>query len=656
MSSVSNSEQAAIRRVYDALSGILPGFSPTQQQRRMIGSGATAFASGRIAMIEAPTGVGKTVGYLVPGMTLAVLRDKRLVVATATAALQDQIALRDARLVAAAMTASGIEPPAWSVAKGRERYVCTLRLTQQTISPDLFARGQDLDTLGRMRASLESGSWNGERDAWPDAIDPALWKGVANTRHSCLGGRCSQASNCSYFAAADRAEAARVVIANHDLVLTSIARAEHSVFADFEKNLYVFDEAHHLADKAISAFASRASDGMDWAHDFPALLSRADAGQFRKAAKTDIAALTAILASLRVAFQQLAGDKGVYRFRFGEVPAQIRTSAVQAKAILNRLLDYLAAAEKATQSESVRLPLGITRGQIETAADGWDAFSSVDDDGGRPRARWVERDGERWAAVTSPFDSSLFLKRMLWDSCAGAVLTSATLAPLGSFDAARRALGLHEDDRVATERLDSPFDYSRARLRIPKMAHAPTDVAGHTAEVAARVRIVATGADGGVLVLFASAKQMRDVAGLLDDGLRNRILVQGDLPVSEILRRHRQTIESGGRSIIFGLASFAEGVDLPGKLCTRVVIAKIPFPAPDEPLIAAASEWVEKNGAQSFPVVMLPRGAMRFVQSVGRLMRSMTDWGEIIVLDRRLTEKSYGRKLRDAVPMRVVVA
>ena len=653
MSYLTEPEKDLIRRVYDALVGLLPGFSPTTQQRRMIAAGANALADGGIAMIEAPTGVGKTVGYLVPGMVLSAMRDKRLIVATATAALQDQIASKDVKLVAQAMSAAGVDMPRWTVSKGRERYICLLRLEQQATSPDLFARGSNLETLDRLRAALRNGEWNGDRDSWPDTLDPALWRGLANSRHSCLASKCSQAARCPYFAASHQADGSRVVIANHDLVLTSLARTDRSVFADFDSSYYVFDEAHHLADKALGAFASRANDVLDWTHDFPALLSRAGVSQFKKAAEMEVKALSGVLASLKVTFQTLADGKAVHRFKFGDVPPPVRAGAIQAKAILTRLLDFLAQAEKATDSERLRIPLGSARGQIETAIDGWEAFATPDE--GKPRARWVDLDRDQWTAVTSPFDAAPFLKRILWEPCQGAVLTSATLAPLASFDASRRAIGLWNDDRISTLRLDSPFDYTRARLRIPKMASAPEDVAGHTVEVARQVRVIAAGADGGVLVLFASARQLREVLAILGADLRQHILVQGDIPVREILARNHQLLEAGKRSIIFGLANFAEGIDLPGKLCTRVVIAKIPFPAPDEPLIAAASEWIERQGARAFPIVVLPRGVIRLVQAVGRLMRSRTDWGEVIVLDRRLAEKDYGRRMLAVVPMKAVV-
>jgi len=645
-------ERATIDRVYDALATLIPGFIRSKQQRSMIDAGAEALATKRIAMIEAPTGVGKTAAYLTPGMVLAATRNRRLIVATATAALQDQIASKDIEIVSRAMKLVGIEVK-WAVAKGRERYVCPLRLRDQAKAPELFDTDAQKSLATGMHEAISNRSWSGDRDAWSTAVPQPLWRQVSNSRHACLGGRCRLIGECPYFLAVNQAESSQVVIANHDLVLTSLARAEQSIFAEFDRNFYVFDEAHHLSDKALGAFASRATDGIDWAHDLPALLTRAGAGQFKKAAQTEIRALTALLASMRVSFDSLFSGKDTHRFKFGEVPAHLRAAMIQTKSILRRLGDFIAAAEKATELEGLRLSLGIVRGQIETGMDGWGAFCTQDT--GKPRARWIERDNGHYAAVTSPFDASGYLRRVLWDNCEGAILTSATLAPLGSFDSTLRSFGLYGDTRVSTVLLDSPFHYRGARIRIPKMRCQPEDVMGHTVEVAQQIRVVSAGADGGVLAIFASVRQLRDVLAMMSDSLRESILVQGDLGIQEILSRNRQRLALGQRSTIFGLASFAEGIDLPGNLCTRVIIAKLPFPSPDEPIIAAASEWLEQKGAKAFPIIILPRGAIRFTQTVGRLVRSANDWGEVIVLDRRLVTKSYGKRMLQSVPMSALV-
>jgi len=181
------------------------------------------------------------------------------------------------------------------------------------------------------------------------------------------------------------------------------------------------------------------------------------------------------------------------------------------------------------------------------------------------------------------------------------------------------------------------------------------EVESHTAEVARQVRAIAA-ADDGLLVLFASARQLREVRTRMDGAREGELFVQGELPVQEILAGHREAIAAGARSVILGLASFAEGIDLPGRLCTRVVIAKLPFPAPDEPLVAAACEWIERAGGSGFAAVSLPRGATRFQQAIGRLVRSVSDWGEVIVLDRCLASSAYGKRMLAPVPMRVLVA
>lgn len=651
--SLSPDEHNAILRVYAALASRIPGFRPTRQQRRMIEVGAQALSGGSIALIEAPTGVGKTVGYLVPGIVLAQMRGKRLIVSTATAALQDQVASKDIHAVSTAMTEAGMTEPIRTVAKGRERYVCALKLHNQAVMPDLFSTAQQSKLVDHMRERFDASLWNGDRDGLAEVPDEALWRAVSSTRHSCLGRRCSEANECAYFASATRAESATVVIANHDLVLTSLACTERSIFADFESNLFVFDEGHHLAEKALGAFASRASTSTDWSRDLPGLLARAGVGQFKHAADAELTRLRSVLRSLSVSFGQLAGQEQRYRFAMGQTPDHIRAGATQAKEILSRLSEFATRALSANKTETLRVPLGSVFGAIETSADGWSAFCV--NDTAKPHARWIERANEHWVAITSPFDAAPFLRSMLWRACKGAIVTSATLAPLGSFQATSASLGLPRQESTVQAKLDSPFDYRRACLRIPKMNAMPSDVSRHTSEVARKLKVIAASAGGGVLVLFASAKQMRDVHELVGEALRQHILVQGQLPVREIIARHTAAISGEQRSIIFGLASFAEGIDLPGALCTRVVIAKLPFPAPDEPLVAAASEWVQQQGGNAFAAVSLPRGATRFAQQVGRLIRSASDWGEVIVLDRRLAQKSYGRRMLSPVAMRVVV-
>jgi ATP-dependent DNA helicase DinG len=211
------------------------------------------------------------------------------------------------------------------------------------------------------------------------------------------------------------------------------------------------------------------------------------------------------------------------------------------------------------------------------------------------------------------------LREQLWDRAAGAVLTSATMTALGSFDRFRARSGVPEDSMFKV--VASPFDYSRATLRIPAMRQSPATRRRTPRSCCSCCRTLLDTNEGS-LVLFSSRRQMNDVYDGLPRDWRQRILRQDDYSKQEILRRHRETVDGGDGSVIFGLASFAEGVDLPGSYCDHVVIAKLPFAVPDDPVDAALSEWLESQGRNAFMEISVPDAALRLVQASGRLLRT----------------------------------
>ncbi|MFZ1293085.1 MAG: helicase C-terminal domain-containing protein, partial [Pseudomonadales bacterium] len=240
------------------------------------------------------------------------------------------------------------------------------------------------------------------------------------------------------------------------------------------------------------------------------------------------------------------------------------------------------------------------------------------------------------------------LRESIWERACGAVLTSATLTALGSFDRIILRAGLPDDSVFAT--VPSPFDYQgRACLAVPRLAADPGDPLAHTREVGSWLDANLDLAEAS-LVLFASRKQMRDVYDRVCLALRDRILLQDHFTKQELLRLHRERVEAGAGSVIFGLASFAEGIDLPGGYCMHVVIAKLPFAVPDEPVEAALAEWVESRGGNPFMEISVPDAALRLVQASGRLLRTEEDTGRITLLDRRVITRAYGRKILDSLP------
>ena len=247
----------------------------------------------------------------------------------------------------------------------------------------------------------------------------------------------------------------------------------------------------------------------------------------------------------------------------------------------------------------------------------------------------------------SPVLARDLLREHIWDRAAGVVITSATLSSLGTFDRLQAMTGLPKEARY--KRVESPFDSSRAVFAIPALHAEPSDSEAHTLEIIERLPELVTGQQG-ILVLFSSRRQMEAVCEGLVGVLHHECLVQDTMSKNALLERHRANIDAGRASAIFGLASFAEGVDLPGAYCDHVVIAKLPFSVPDSPREAAHAELLESLGRNAFMEISVPDAALKLVQASGRLLRSEADAGRITLLDRRLQTKRYGRAILDSLP------
>ena len=248
----------------------------------------------------------------------------------------------------------------------------------------------------------------------------------------------------------------------------------------------------------------------------------------------------------------------------------------------------------------------------------------------------------------SPILAAETLRRNLWNVAHGALVTSATLTALGTFDRYRMRAGL---PRVAVSAIvPSPFHHADAGLlRVPDLKADPREAAAHTAAIIRELPNLVAGSRG-TLVLFSSRKQMQDVFDGLDRDWRKRVFIQGNLSKQETLNKHKARVDSGEESVLFGLASFAEGVDLPGAYCEHVVIAKIPFAVPDDPVEAALAEWIEVRGGNPFMEIAVPDASLRLVQACGRLLRTEADRGTITLLDRRVVTQRYGKAILNALP------
>jgi len=677
------------------------GFKPRYGQRLMIAEAAkvlgaieqdeqgTRISEDTVVAIEAGTGVGKTVAYSLALIPVAKAAAKRLVIATATVALQEQILYRDLPDV---QKNSGLAF-SFAIAKGRRRYLCVARLanllsegkehgkTAELFAEEGFSIELDSSALAlysRLQSQLDSGAWDGDRDRLSEPLADDDWLRLSVDHHQCAKRRCAYIQHCPFYQAREAAEKVDVIVTNHDLVLADLALGGGLVLPAPDESLYVFDEGHHLADKAISHFAhkSRLRATENWlaqsektlakllaqnpsqGENARALMAMSEAARTLRSEQQGVLRLCEQLAEFDGSAQPCQ------RFAGGKIPEPLREAGLALSkgfaAFSTQLEGFAERLKNVLDGES---RVGISRAQAELwyplfgsllarATENlalWQAFCAEDKAGEPPMARWlalVEVDDIEVNA--SPILAAATLRHHLWQRAYGVLLCSATLTALGRFDRLRTRAGLPQNSHCQI--VPSPFDYAKAGLlRVPDLKADPSDTAAHSAAISAALPELLAETKGS-LVLFSSRRQMQEVFEALPVDFAERILRQGVQSKQKTLEQHRERIEKGQNSILFGLASFAEGIDLPGVLCEQVVIAKIPFAVPDEPIEATLAEWIKASGGNPFMQISVPDASLKLIQACGRLIRSENDSGTITVLDRRLLTRPYGKAILESLP------
>lgn len=695
--------KSKIREAYNAIVES-KSLTPRWGQRQMIAeiantlsrisaSGADASDQPAVCVIEAGTGTGKTIAYAVAAIPMAQALQKRLVVATATIALQEQFVNKDLPDI---RRSTGLDF-SFALAKGRRRYICLSKLDRLVaegqgasslipLYPDEVGAPSAVDALPVYDAMLEAlgrGQWDGDRDNWADNVPEEIWYSVTTDHSQCSGRRCPNIGQCSFYRARDELQSADIIVTNHDLVLSDLALGGGAILSPPEQSIYVFDEGHHLPEKALSHFASfcRLSSTLTWLQDSKKLLAQS-AGTLvaLKDVQRQLEALPPVLeetmAAMQVAEQTVSAlyeeagidmsrDDQQLRLEHGRVPASLSSVGVALTGLFQKLAGTFAHLEKRLEEALDDDHAGLDKSEIETwhiniggmlgRAEGalalWREYAVSGEGEVPPKARWITLHNGAgrigYELRCSPVLAADILQDCLWSRAAGVIVTSATITALNSFDRFR----LHSGTPPGTnfKVVTSPFNYANAVFAVPAMDCDPGDTQAHTDALIEQLPIILDH-DEGSLVLFSSRRQMQDVYHAVSSKFGGRILMQGDYSKQEILRRHKEAIDSGVGSVIFGLASFAEGVDLPGDYCRHVVIAKIPFAVPDSPLEAALVEWVEAQGRNAFMEISVPDAALRLVQASGRLLRTEEDSGRITLMDRRILTRRYGRAILDSLP------
>ncbi|POU02562.1 ATP-dependent DNA helicase DinG [Escherichia sp. ESNIH1] len=682
--------KAQIAAWYKALQQQIPDFIPRAPQRQMIADVAKTLAGeeGRHLAIEAPTGVGKTLSYLIPGIAIAREEQKTLVISTANVALQDQIFSKDLPLLKKI-----IPDLRFTAAFGRGRYVCPRNLTalasSEATQQDLLAflddeltpnSKEEQQRCAKLKADLDSYRWDGLRDHTDQNIDDGLWRRLSTDKASCLNRNCHYYRECPFFVARREVQEAEVVVANHALVMA--AMESEAVLPEPKNLLLVLDEGHHLPDVARDALEMSAEITASWYRlqlDLFTKLVATCMEQFRPKTTPPLALperlnahceeLYELIASLNsiLGLYMPAGTEAEHRFAMGELPDEVMEICLRL-AKLTEMLRGLAElflndlSEKTGQHDIVRLHRVILQmnralGMFESQSKLW-RLASMAQASGAPVTKWATRElveGQMHLFFHCVgIRVSDQLEKLLWRSVPHIVVTSATLRSLNSFSRLQEMSGLKEKagDRFVT--LDSPFNHiEQGRLVIPQMRYEPLmeHEEKHIAEMAAYFREqVEKKEHPGMLVLFASNRAMQLFLTFVTD-LRLMLLVQGDQPRYRLVELHRKRIDEGGRSVLVGLQSFAEGLDLKGDYLTQVHIHKIAFPPIDSPVVITEGEWLKSLNRYPFEVQSLPSASFNLIQQVGRLIRSHSCRGEVVIYDRRLLSKGYGKRLLDALPV-----
>jgi ATP-dependent DNA helicase DinG len=658
-------------------------------QRDMAAAVTALYNDGGIGLLEAGTGVGKSLGYLVPALRWAAANRERTVVSTNTINLQEQLVGKDLPFLGRALED---QPVRYALLKGWRNYLCLWRLENAGAAGGFFdaALARELEEMRAWAARTTDGSLADL--ATPPR--PEVWDEIAAEPDLCGRLKCAHFDKCFLFRARRAAAQADVIVVNHHLLMSDIAvrRAQQNwsdaaVLPAYRR--LVIDEAHHVEDAAASHLGTTVTR-----RALVRLLNRLDrkgkglltALTLRLSAQRDLlstASLDLVRARLAPAVEG-AREKGARVFdiletmlkergdtvmrltdEFASHPvwaAGLRTALADALGEIALLEDGLRLVRERLEADTVRhdavAPLltemrGVTR-RLEALGDGL-RRTLEPPAGAEPSVRWLELRGREpnVAATAVPLDLAPILRDDLFRRLDTVVLTSATLADDDGFRFLANRLGLdHPELAPMTGIYASPFEYPRqAILAIPTDIPAPNADAPAHLQAVVRVALDVTDAsDGGIFVLFTSHRDVRLAATeLRARGTERRwpLLVQGlDDGRDALLRRFRES----GRAVLVGTASFWEGVDVPGRALRGLVLAKLPFRVPAEPLTAAHCEEIEKRGGDAFRDYMLPNAALRLKQGFGRLIRTATDHGAVILCDPRVVTKSYGRGLLSGLP------
>ncbi len=610
-----------------ALARTVPGFLPRAQQVAFADAVASTIVRRGQLIAEAGTGTGKTFAYLVP----ALLSGGKVIISTGTKTLQDQLFQRDLPTVRAALNV----PVTLALLKGRANYVCHYHLERTAKEGRLESRTEVRYLRDIARFAKHSSS--GDKAALSTVPETAaVWGDVTSTRDNCLSAECPNYAECFVMKARREALQADVVVVNHHLFFADVMLKDEGVAELLPAcNTVIFDEAHQLPDTATLFFGEQVSNAQvqELTRDATAAILT-EAPEARDLVD-ELTALMTAAKQFRLAIDRPPGKYAHAAMRHDEFAAELGKLA----ALASRLAKDLAVhAERGEQLAACARRAA----ELQARLLRWSGA------GDEAHIRWLDVSQMGWQLHTSPLSIASIFEQQIASAAKAWIFTSATLAVNGDFSHYQSEMGLAWADTASWA---SPFDYEhQALLYVPPDLPAPNQAA-HTEAVIAAALPVLKASGGRAFLLFTSLRALDRAQALLRDAFEREtldfpILVQGEGSRTELLDRFRFL----GNAVLFGSQSFWEGVDVRGEALSLVVIDKLPFAPPDDPVLQARLEYMAKQGRNPFFDYQVPQAAISLKQGAGRLIRSETDRGVLMICDARLVEKPYGKRLWRSLP------